>query len=109
MFSGVSVSLSSLATDTNGFDREVKEFMTREVITINSEEDIRTAASRMMIFGIGGLVVDNKETQANIALITERDLIRRLAQRKSLDFLMRSIQYEIEAESKLSKAAFSPI
>ena len=101
--------LSSSGQDTNGFDREVMEFMTREVITISREEDIRTAASRMMIFGVGGLVVDNNETQTSIAVITERDLIRRLAQRKSLDFLMHSIQYEIEAEGKLSRASFSPI
>ena len=96
--------LSSLSQDTNGFDREVREFMTRNVITISREEDIRTAASRMMIFGVGGLAVDNIETPASIAVITERDLIRRLAQRKSLDFLMHSIQFEIEAESKLSRA-----
>ena len=80
--------------------------MTREVITIGEEEDIRTAASRMMIFGVGGLAV---ETSAGIAVITERDLIRRLAQRKSLDFLMRSIQYELEAESRVSRASFAPI
>jgi CBS domain-containing protein len=96
--------LSSSGQDDREFDLEVKEFMTREVITISGEEDIRTAASRMMIFGVGGLAVDDAP---DIALITERDLIRKLAQKRSLDFLMRSIQYEIEAESSTSKAAYS--
>ena len=98
--------LSSSGQEDREFDLEVKEFMTREVITISGEDDIRTAASRMMIFGVGGLAVDDAP---DIALITERDLIRKLAQKRSLDFLMRSIQYEIEAENSgnASKAAYT--
>ncbi len=83
------------------FDRRVHEFMTREVISIGKEDDIRVAASRMMIFGVGGLTVDDYEPST--AVITERDLVRKLAQRKSIDFLLKSIQFELEAESTLKR------
>ena len=32
--------------------------MTRDVISVEADDDIRVAASRMMIFGIGGLAVE---------------------------------------------------
>jgi len=94
---------ASVSSEKKGeFDVEVKEFMTREVITVGEEEDIRTAASRMMIFGVGGLAVEariNGDTRPNgVALVTERDLIRRLSQKRSLDFLMSAIEYETEVE-----------
>ena len=73
---------------------KIGDLMTKEVITISQDDDLRAAASRMMIFGVGGLLVD--DLGANIALITERDLIRNLSIKKSLDFLLKAMQYESE-------------
>ncbi|MHB8567512.1 MAG: CBS domain-containing protein [Nitrososphaerales archaeon] len=92
---------ASEGSSNSEFDRHVYEFMTREVITISKEDDIRVAASRMMIFGVGGLAID--DYAQSTALITERDLIRKLAQRKSVESLLRSIQFELEAESTLKR------
>ena len=85
----------------DAFDRRVSEFMTREVITISQEDDMRVAASRMMIFGVGGLAVD--DYKQSTALVTERDLIRKLAQKKSIDHLLQAIQFELEAENTLQR------
>jgi CBS domain-containing protein len=80
------------------FDLRVREFMTREVITISQDDDARTAASSMMIFGVGGLGVE--DYTPSVAVITERDLIRRLTNKRSLDFFRETVQFEIEAESR---------
>ena len=80
---------------SEAFTRKVSEFMTREVITINSEDDIRVAASRMMIFGIGGLVIDEPP---KMGIITERDLIRTLSMKRSVKFAVNAMQFELEAE-----------
>jgi CBS domain-containing protein len=90
-------------TSTNRFDRHVYEFMTREVISVSKDDDVRVAASRMMIFGVGGLTIDDHIP--GVALITERDLIRKLAQKKSIDHLLRAIQFELEAESTLKRTS----
>ena len=86
---------------TNKFDRHVYEFMTREVISVSKDDDVRVAASRMMIFGVGGLSIEDYES--GVALITERDLIRKLAQKKSIDYLLHAIQFELEAEGTLKR------
>jgi CBS domain-containing protein len=79
------------------FDVPISQFMTRDVITIGKDEDIRVAASKMMIFGIGGLVVEDSPT-GRVALITERDLVRTLSRKKGTEVLMTSLQFELEVE-----------
>ena len=78
-----------------GFRTKISEVMTREVISVDSEDDIRVAASRMMIFGIGGLtVIDQNGKMAG--LITERDLIKKFAEKRSVDSLVQSMKFELE-------------
>jgi CBS domain-containing protein len=79
------------------FDEPISQLMTKDVITINRDDDLRVAASRMMIFGVGGLVIEETPEQ-KIGLITERDLIRTLSIKKSVDFLVRAMHYESDSE-----------
>lgn len=85
-----------------GFDRHVSEFMTLDVITIGAEDDVRVAANQMTTFGVGGLVIDDLPGR-KIALVTERDLVRTLSSKRGVDFLVDSMQYEIEAEDAMSR------
>lgn len=85
--------------ETRGFRSKISEDMTREVISVDLEDDVRVAASRMMIFGIGGLAVIDKSGSA-IGLITERDLIKRLVKKLSVDFLVQSMKFELELLQK---------
>jgi CBS domain-containing protein len=78
------------------FGKTISDFMTRDAITISQEDDIRVAAMRMMIFGIGGLIVD--DSTSKIAIITERDLIRTLSIKRSVTFAVNTMQFELEAE-----------
>lgn len=84
----------------SGFERRISDFMTADVITIGSEEDVRVAANQMTAFGVGGLVVNDLPSQ-KIGLVTERDLILTLSSKKGIEFLMSSLQYELEAEDAL--------
>jgi CBS domain-containing protein len=86
----------------SGFDRRVSESMTADVITIGSDEDVRVAANQMTTFGVGGLVVNDLPT-GKIALVTERDLVRSLSSKRGIDFLVNSMQYELEAEDAMSR------
>jgi acetoin utilization protein AcuB len=86
----------------SGFERHISDFMTADVITIGSEEDLRVAANQMTTFGVGGLVVNDLPSH-KIGLVTERDLIRTLFSKRGIDFLMRSMQYELEAEDAMSR------
>ncbi|MDA4118793.1 MAG: CBS domain-containing protein, partial [Thaumarchaeota archaeon] len=86
----------------SGFGRKVSESMTADVITIGSDDDVRVAANLMTTFGVGGLVLNDMPT-GRIALVTERDLVRTLASKRGLDFLVSSMQYELEAEDAASK------
>ncbi|MGI0078007.1 MAG: CBS domain-containing protein [Nitrososphaerales archaeon] len=79
------------------FDEPVSSLMTRDVIRVSKDDDVRVAASRMMIFGVGGLLVEDLP-HGDVALVTERDLVRRLCAIRSVEFLVRSMQYELEAE-----------
>ncbi len=79
------------------FDPPISNFMTREVIRVSKDDDVRVAASRMMIFGVGGLGVEDLP-HGEVALVTERDLVRKLCSIRSVEFLVRSLQYELEAE-----------
>ncbi len=78
------------------FDVPISNFMTREVIRVSKDDDVRVAASRMMIFGVGGLGVDDLPS-GSVALVTERDLVRKLCSIRSVEFLVKSMQYELEA------------
>ena len=86
----------------SGFERHVSDSMTADVITIGSEDDLRVAANQMTTFGVGGLVVNDLPSH-KIGLVTERDLIRTLFSKRGIDFLMRSMQYELEAEDAMSR------
>jgi CBS domain-containing protein len=70
-----------------GFGIQISEFMTKNVITVSQDDDIRVAASRMMIFGVGGLSIEDVPT-GETALVTERDLVRTLSKRRSVEFLL---------------------
>lgn len=89
-------------SNMSGFDRRVSESMTADVITIGSDEDVRVAANQMTTFGVGGLVVNDLPT-GKIALVTERDLIRSLSAKRGADFLVNSMQYELEAEDAMAR------
>jgi CBS domain-containing protein len=80
------------------FDVPISKFMTREVIYVSKDDDMRVAASRMMIFGVGGLGIDDMPI-GKVALVTERDLVRKLCSIRSVEFLVKSMQYELEAET----------
>ena len=81
------------------FNIPIADLMTKDVITINEDDDLRVAASRMMIFGVGGLVVEGRRTlEDKIGLITERDVIRTLSIKKTLGFLVDAMQYESEGK-----------
>jgi len=86
----------------SGFERHVSDSMTADVITIGSEDDLRVAANQMTTFGVGGLVVNDLQSH-KIALVTERDLIRTLSSKRGIDFLMRAMQYELEADDAMSR------
>jgi CBS domain-containing protein len=86
------------------FDVPISDFMTRDVMTVSQEDDIRVAASKMMIFGIGGLVVDDSPT-GRVALVTERDLVRTLSRRKGTSVLMTALQFELEVEKAKARSS----
>jgi CBS domain-containing protein len=84
------------------FDRRVSESMTADVITIDREDDVRVAANLMTTFGVGGLAVSGLASE-KMALVTERDLIRSLSTKRGVDFLVGSMQYELEADDAMSR------
>jgi CBS domain-containing protein len=86
------------------FDTPISDFMTRDVITVSQDDDIRVAASKMMIFGIGGLVVEDSPT-GRVALVTERDLIRTLSRKKGNAVLMTALQFELEIEKANARSS----
>lgn len=86
------------------FDVPISELVTRDVITVSQDDDIRVAASKMMIFGIGGLVVDDAPT-GRVALVTERDLVRTLSRKKGTSVLMTALQFELEVEKAKARSS----
>ncbi|MGH2638503.1 MAG: CBS domain-containing protein, partial [Rhabdochlamydiaceae bacterium] len=91
--------LASGEKDSNvSFGSTISENMTKEVINISQDDDIRVAASRMMIFGIGGLGVETPESKIS-GLITERDLVKRLSEVRSVSFLVDSMKFELELQN----------
>jgi len=89
--------LSRIASteETSTFRTKISEIMTRDVISVEADDDIRVAASRMMIFGIGGLAVEENSGPI-LGLITERDLVKRLTETRSVNFLVQSMKFELE-------------
>jgi len=89
--------LGKIASDeeSSGFRTKISEIMTRDVISVEADDDIRVAASRMVIFGIGGLDVEGSSGPI-LGLITERDLVKRLSQVRSVSFLVQSMKFELE-------------
>jgi len=81
--------------ETSSFRTRISEIMTRDVISVEADDDIRVAASRMMIFGIGGLSVEENSVSI-LGLITERDLVKRLTEIRSVNFLVQSMKFELE-------------
>jgi len=86
----------------SGFERKVSDFMATGVIDIGHEDDVRIAANQMTTFGVGGLVIEDLPSR-RIALVTERDLIKTLSSKRGIDFLMASMQYELETEDAMSR------
>jgi CBS domain-containing protein len=89
---------SRLRTEDSPFSEKVSANMTKDVITIESDEDVRLLASRMMIFGIGGLVVSSKDLRVG-GLVTERDLVKRLSEVRSVNFLVDAMKFELELQN----------
>ncbi len=88
------------------FDTPISDFMTRDVMTVSQDDDIRVAASKMMIFGIGGLVVEDSPT-GRVAIVTERDLVRTLSRKKGTGVLFTALQFELEVEKAKARSAGS--
>jgi CBS domain-containing protein len=91
--------VSRLKNEKSPFAERVSDHMTRDVITIESEEDVRLLASRMVIFSIGGLMVNGKEDSKVIGLATERDLVKRLSEVRSVGFLVDAMKFELELQN----------
>jgi CBS domain-containing protein len=90
-------------SDNRDFRTKISEIMARDVIAVEADDDIRIAASRMMIFGIGGLAVQNPDAPGQIqGLVTERDLIKRLSAVRSVGFLVESMKFELEVQKQYS-------
>jgi CBS domain-containing protein len=89
------------------FDTPISDFMTRDVITVSQDDDIRVAASKMMIFGIGGLVVEDTPT-GRVGLVTERDLVRTLSRKRGTGVLMTALQFELEVEKAKTRSSTGP-
>ena len=90
--------VSRLRTEESPFDEKISEHMTKEVITADPEDDARLLASRMVIFNIGGLVINGNETPI-AGLVTERDLVKRLSEVRSVSFLVNSMKFELELQN----------
>jgi CBS domain-containing protein len=78
------------------FNAPLSEMMTREVIRVDPDDDVRVAASRMMIFGIGGLLMEGPSPLSG--LVTERDLVKKLVDVRSVNFVVQAMRFELEAE-----------
>lgn len=90
--------LSKLKDEDSPFDKEVSQYMTKDVITADAEDDIRVVASRMVIFNIGGIVVRDSNSKM-IGIVTERDLVKRLSEVRSVNFLVDAMKFELELQN----------
>jgi hypothetical protein len=57
-----------------------------------------------MIFGIGGLVVEDTPT-GRVGLVTERDLVRTLSRKRGTAVLMTALQFELEVEKAKTRSS----
>jgi CBS domain-containing protein len=64
---------------------EIAPFVTRSVLTVESDDSVREAAASMMERGVGSAVVISDGRPSGI--ITDREALRAIAQRKNLDRL----------------------
>jgi CBS domain-containing protein len=86
----------------------VKDFMTKNVITIDASKTVIEAADLMSQNNVGDLVVLDKDTP--VGIVTERDLVRRvLAERKSLGIKVSEVMTTplrvIDPDAPLKEAA----
>jgi CBS domain-containing protein len=86
----------------------VKDFMTKDVITIDVGKTVLEAAELMTQKGVGDLVVMDGKTP--VGIVTERDFVRRVvADRKALDSevseIMTSPLWVIHVDNSLQEAA----
>ncbi len=89
---------------------KVKDFMTKGVLTIDSEKSIVEAAELMKLKGVGDIMVTEGASQIPKGIVTERDFVRRaIANRKPLDTkisdVMSSPLITIEPGASLNEAA----
>lgn len=88
---------SRLKDEGSPFDEEISKHMTREVVSADPDDDVRLVASRMVIFNIGGLAVCDKNSKI-IGIVTERDLVKRLSEVRSVNFLVDAMKFELELQ-----------
>ncbi len=86
----------------------VKEFMTKDVITIDANKTVFEAAELMAQKGVGDLVI--MDGKMPIGIVTERDLVRRVtAKRKRLNTKVSEIMTTplrvIDPDASLKEAA----
>ncbi|MGA2769082.1 MAG: CBS domain-containing protein, partial [Candidatus Bathyarchaeia archaeon] len=86
----------------------VKDFMTKNVVTIDASKTVIEAADLMSQNNVGDLVVMDKNTP--VGIVTERDFVRRvLAERKSLNIKVSEVMTTplrvIDPEAPLKEAA----
>ena len=62
----------------------VRDIMEREVVTVNPEDDIRTAAKRLIDRGVDHLPVIDRETGRLLGIVTSWDLAKAIAQEKRI-------------------------
>lgn len=89
--------VSRLKDEASPFDEEISKYMTREVVSADPDDDVRLVASRMVIFNIGGLVVCDKNSKI-VGIVTERDLVKRLSEVRSVNFLVDAMKFELELQ-----------
>jgi CBS domain-containing protein len=101
----ISIEFPSLIED---FMPTVKEIMTKDVTTIDTDKTVFEAAQLMSTEGLGCLIVMNKDFP--VGIITERDIVRRIvAKRSSTDVKVEEIMSKtlitIEPDVSLKDAA----
>ncbi len=90
--------VSRLMAGESPIGEKISQHMTREVITADEDDDVRLLASRMVIFNIGGLVINGVDSKI-AGLVTERDLVKRLSEVRSVGFLLESMKFELELQN----------
>jgi len=87
---------------------KVKDFMTKGVLTIDSQKTVFEAAELISLKGVGDIIVTEAEVPRGI--VTERDFVRRvIAKRRPLDSKISDVMstplITIEPEASLNEAA----